>query len=133
MGQAWIEDDRRPGGIGRTERERVFWERVASGRRSPDKAVGGNSNRNPGGGSSENEEGRWESAQLAVVTLLTVVVFGLGWVTFELERVTGSARYDAGDHDSAAALAHAVPAYALTDAISGSNTGRMRTGSRGSD
>lgn len=74
MGLAWIEDRERPGGIGRGERERVFWERVASGRR-------------PARARDEEVEGGsvWESAELAIVTLLTVVIFGLGWVTVELE------------------------------------------------
>jgi hypothetical protein len=35
-------------------------------------------------------ESRWESAYLALVTMLTVVVFGLGWVSFELELATGA-------------------------------------------
>jgi hypothetical protein len=84
MADEWIEDSARPGGIGRGERERVFWERVASGRASgrPQRSA-----------DDEKEiacsltESPWESAQLAVVTMLTVVLFGLGWVSLELERL----------------------------------------------
>ena len=113
----WIEDGDRPGGVGRSERQRVFWERVASGRppatisthragshetsKTPesqenrersgaDAHSSSNSNSNP----DSNCEGRWASAELAVVTMLTVVVFSLGWATFELESELPGAAFD---------------------------------------
>lgn len=73
----WIAAEDRPGGVGRAERERVFWERVASGRSTV--------------ATKPPKESRWESLQLAIVTWLTVVVFGLGWVTLELEIAIGEA------------------------------------------
>ena len=77
MGQAWIEDEDRPGGVGRSERERVFWERVASGRVRTRSNVERKSQR-------LGATGGWaESLEMAIVTLLTVVVFGLGWATLE--------------------------------------------------
>ena len=95
MRQKWIEADARPVGIGRAERERAFWERVASGRSAP---------RPSRSACREDAEGPWESAQVAVVTMLTVVVFGLGWVTLELEDVPRVTGYDwsAGLSDSTA-------------------------------
>jgi len=102
MGQTWIEDSKRPGGVGRAERERAFWERVASGRKSPgrtksrtrtarDASLAERAERAERAETAPKErESRWESAYLALVTMLTVVVFGLGWVSFELERATGA-------------------------------------------
>lgn len=68
---AWIQPDRQTAGLGRSESERMFWQRVASGGTSA-----------PGRGSALQE-----SAELAVVTLLGVVVFGLGWAALEIESV----------------------------------------------
>jgi hypothetical protein len=115
MGKAWIEDSKRPSGVGRAERERVFWERVASGRptlgRPPPRRKaaatrpeglkaserGGNRGEDHAKDRrehcGENRESRWESLQLAAVTMLTVIAFGLGWVTLELERASGPKRY----------------------------------------
>ena len=123
----WIEDDHRPGGVGRSERQRVFWERVASGRppvrppvpppvpapvpapmtistpraRSPRQPESLEASQIPESrrnqersGSQANAEGRWASVELAVVTMLTVVVFGLGWATFELEGEMLGTPYD---------------------------------------
>jgi hypothetical protein len=108
MGQAWIADSERPGGVGRAERERVFWERIASGRRSPARREPQRSIRQHAPGTETEKapvrvESPWESAYLAVVTILTVVVFGLGWANFELERATGvedAKRYDWSIRDS---------------------------------
>ncbi len=88
MGQLWIEgivgidDKQRPGGIGRAERERIFWERVASGQRAAeirDNSASG---------------GAWESVEMAIVTLLSVVIFGLGWVSLELGGAETGVGYD---------------------------------------
>jgi len=101
MGEAWIDDERRPGGIGRAERQRIFWERVASGRphsfaRSSLAEPANSADRSPDypQDAEIESEGPWESAQLSLVTLLTVMVFGLGWVTFELGGVSPEAGYD---------------------------------------
>jgi len=122
MGQAWIEDSERPGGVGRAERERVFWERVASGRKSParEKSRRGARQDAPSSGQDADRaadqvaepiaeeaplrsDSPWESAYLAVATILGVVVFGLGWVSIERERATGvenSTGYDWSLRDS---------------------------------
>jgi hypothetical protein len=100
MGQAWVEDSKRPGGVGRAERERVFWERVASGRRSlaPGNSQGTRRRDAPRDTKTEiRPESGWESARVAVVTMLTVIVFGLGWVSLELESATGAS--DAKGYD----------------------------------
>jgi len=45
-------------------------------------------------------EGPWESARLAAVTMLTVVVFGLGWASFELEdAASGTGTISANGYD----------------------------------
>jgi len=67
------DDERRLGEIDRAERERIFWERVASGK--PTAEI-----RDDSGPSRA-----WESVEMAIVTLLTVVIFGLGWVAVELD------------------------------------------------
>ena len=76
------DDERRLGGIDRAERERIFWERVASGK--PAAEI-----RNDSGAS-----GAWESVEMAIVTLLTVVIFGLGWVAVELGGAKTRVGYD---------------------------------------
>jgi hypothetical protein len=76
-------DDRpRRAGIGRAERERIFWERVASGRRAVE--IRDNS----------AASGAWESIEMAIATLLTVVIFGLGWVAVELGGAEARVGYD---------------------------------------
>ena len=91
MGQMWIEgldEMRRPGGIGRAERERIFWERVASGRRVAETR------------DRSAASGAWESVEMAIVTLLTVVIFGLGWVSVELEGAQTGVGYDLASLES---------------------------------
>lgn len=85
---AWIEDHLRPGGVGRSERERLFWERVASGGQSgPARAVEVAPAEQAPAREPAKAASPWESAEVALVTLLSVVIFGLGWVTVELERL----------------------------------------------
>lgn len=81
MNKRWIEDEKRPGGIGRAERQRVFWERVASGRPRH-----GGEQAAPAKSARQTKYA--ESAEIAIVTILTVMVFGLGWATLELDGVS---------------------------------------------
>ncbi len=135
--RAWVEDDARPGGVGRAERERIFWERVASGgariarperirRTGPRETAAATPDRSRTEPEPESQgEGAREGLEMAVVTLLTVVVFGLGWATLESEGVVGAGSatgYDAGRAHADAASeprSHGVGLPIETEAMKG--------------
>ena len=85
-----IEAPARLRGVDRAERQRLFWERVATGHRKPRMPW---KRSHPYPSAWAVSSGSSESLELALVTLLTVMVFGLGWATLELEGIRGQSGY----------------------------------------
>ena len=110
----------------------MFWERVASGQHafSGRPLSGGphwaTEDAEPRGDGDEFEspwESPWESAQLAVITLLMVMVFGVVWVTFELEAAIGIAEatsYDVAARDPSSPSAFNPPGFSMSPRSSSS-------------